>query len=116
MTEPVLGAGALIKATDGAVETSKHLLVRLLGPAVDEYADYLAEGAPVQVERNRRPLAERALAKAQDKVVQSIHEWLSGDSGLTFRDGPRQMSRHTQTGITGCILLKFGLVVARGRS
>jgi hypothetical protein len=64
---PSLGAGALVKATDGAVETSKHLLVRLLGPPADVYGDFFAERASARVERRRKRLAERALAKAQDK-------------------------------------------------
>jgi hypothetical protein len=67
MTEPALGAGALAKATTEGIETSKHLLGRLLGPTADVYGDYLADRASAQIERNRRRLAERTLAKARGK-------------------------------------------------
>jgi hypothetical protein len=65
MTDPVVGAGTLAKATDEAIETTNHLLGRLLGPTMDVYGEYLAERASARVEQNRRRLAERALAKAR---------------------------------------------------
>jgi hypothetical protein len=54
-------------ASSKAMESVNNLLVRALGPSADVIGDYWAGRVSDWVERNRRKLAERTIAKAGDK-------------------------------------------------